>query len=135
MKLIIPKDVFSGNPTPPRLFLCTTGKKRIGELNAYDVSGTFKWNSYSEITFTIDFKYTDILTGETKINPLFDKAEGLRVVEVENIGFFIIQDPDTNYSDKDSKTLSAFSLEYACASKYLESFVVNTGEVGSIEVT
>ena len=50
MKLIIPKDVFSGNPTPPRLFLCTTGKKRIGELNAYDVSGTFKWNSYSEIT-------------------------------------------------------------------------------------
>ena len=135
MKLIIPKDVFSGNPTPPRLFLCTTGKKRIGELNAYNVSGTFKWNSYSEITFTIDFKYTDILTGETKINPLFDKAEGLRVVEVENIGFFIIQDPDTNYSDKDSKTLSAFSLEYACASKYLESFVVNTGEVGSIEVT
>ena len=68
--------------------------KRIGELNAYDVSGTFKWNSYSEITFTIDFKYTDILTGETKINPLFDKAEGLRIVEVENIGFFIIQDPD-----------------------------------------
>lgn len=133
MKLTIPKDMFS-NPHPPRIFLCTTGGKRIGELPAYDRSLTAKWNAYSEITFSIDRQYVDVLTGETKVNPLFDKTEGLRQVLVENMGYFIIQDPDTIYSDKDSKTLVNFSSEYATGSKYLESFYINTGEETSKEV-
>ena len=134
MKLRIPKDIFD-NPQPPRLFLCTTGKKIIGELPSYEVSLDAKWNAYAELSFSIDRSYIDVLTGEYKINPLFDKAEGLRKVYVENIGYFVIQDPDTIYADKDSKTLSCFSSEYEAGSKYLENFRINTGEVDSKEVT
>lgn len=133
MKLFIPKDMFD-NPSPPRIFLCTTGGKRIGELPAYESSLIGKWNSYGELSFSIDRQYVDVLTGEAKINPLFDKAEGLRQVLVENMGYFIIQDPDTTYGDKDSKTLSSFSSEYATGSKYLENFYINTGEETSKEV-
>ena len=64
MELYIPKDAFD-NPVPPRLFLCNTGKKKIGQLQAYDTSLNAKWNSWSELDFTIDRKYTDIITGET----------------------------------------------------------------------
>lgn len=134
MKLIIPKDIFNGNPTPPRLFLCTQGGKRIGELQSYDRSLNAKWNSYSELTFSIDRIYTDIIIGDIKVNPLFDKAETLRQVLVENIGYFIIQDQDDSFSDKDSKTITAFSAEYATSQKYLENFYINTGEEDSVEV-
>ena len=128
------KDFF-GNPKPPELYLCNTGRKIIGQLQAYDLQGTFKWKSYSEIQFSVDRIYTDILTGEKVINPLFDKVEGLRNVYLKNIGFFTLQDADTTYSDKDSKQVSAFALEYATAgSKYLESFRINTGDVDSKEV-
>ena len=134
MKLFIPKDVFD-NPVPPRLFLCTTGKKIIGELPSYDVTIDAKWGAYAELSFSIDRQYVDMLTGESKVHPLFDKAEGLRRVYVENIGYFVIQDPDENYSDKDSKTLSNFSIEYEAGNKYLENFRINTGDVDSAEVS
>ena len=133
MKLFIPKDIFD-NPHPPRLFLCTTSGKRIGELHNYETRLIGKWNSYSELSFSIDKTYVDVLTGETKINPLFDKAEGLRMVLAENIGYFIIQDPDTTIGDKDTKSLSCFSSEYACGQKYLDNFYINTGDITSKEV-
>lgn len=133
MKLVIPKDIFD-NPHPPQVFLCTTGKKIIGELPVYDCSLDSKWNAYSEFQFSMDRTYTDLLTGEMKVNPLFDKAEGLRKVYVKNIGFFIIQDRDATHGDNDTKTLSCFSTEYETGSKYLEEFYINTGEVASKEV-
>ena len=133
MKVLIPRDMFD-NPRPPRLFLCNTGKKIIGELQAYEVEFNGKWNSYSELSFSIDRQYTDMLTGGAVVDELFDKAEGLRKIYVENIGYFVIQDPDVLYADKDTKTLSCFSSEYETANKYLENFYVNTGEVDSKEV-
>jgi hypothetical protein len=133
MKLFIPKDAFM-NPKPPRLFLCTTGKKKIGQLKAYDISLDGKWNTYSTFSFTMDHKYVDMITGETKVDPLFDKAEGLRKVYAENIGYFVIQDPDSVYSDRETKTLSCFSAEYETSNKYLENFRINTGEIDSAEV-
>lgn len=133
MKLFIPKDIFT-NPRPPRLFLCTTGKKIIQELPSYDETLDGKWGSYSEASFSIDRQYVDVLTGEVKVHPTFDKAEGLRKVYMENIGYFVIQDPDTTYGEKDSKTLSCFSSEYETANKYLENFRINTGEIDSKEV-
>ena len=133
MKLFIDRDFFD-NPKPPRFFLCTTGKKIIQELPSYDESLDGKWGSYSEASFSIDRQYVDVLTGEVKVNPTFDKAEGLRKVYIENIGYFVIQDPDTTYGEKDTKTLSCFSSEYETANKYLENFRVNTGEIDSKEV-
>ena len=134
MKLHIPRDVFD-NPTPPRLILCQTNREKIGELPAYDIQLNAKWNSYSELSFTINRMYNDALTGETKVHPLFDLAEGLRKVYVEGFGYFVIQDPDTEYSDNETKKLSCFSIEYETGQKYLENFFVNTGEDESVEVT
>jgi hypothetical protein len=133
MKLFIDRDFFD-NPKPPRLFLCTTGKKIINELPAYELSGDFKWGTYSEMEFSIDRQYVDVLTGELKVHPTFDKAEGLRKVYMENMGYFVIQDPNAVYGDKDSKTLSCFSSEYETANKYLENFRINTGDIDSKEV-
>ena len=134
MELRIPKDYFD-NPKPPEVYLCTTDKKTIGLLDCYDWRGTFKWNTYSEISFTVDRVYTDVLTGETVVNPLFDKIETPRMVGLKDIGYFILQDSDDVYSDKDTKSVIAFSLEYSCTNKYLENFRVNTGDVDSVEVT
>ena len=134
MKLFIPKDYFN-NPTPPEIYLCNTSKRILGQLHAYDRHGTFKWNTYSEIQFSVDRTYVDILTGETKVHPLFDKVESPRNVYVKNIGYFSLQDIDTSHADKDTKTVTAFSLEYSTlGTKYLTNFKINKGEVDSKEV-
>ena len=134
MQLKLTRDYFD-NPKPPEVYLCDTSKKQIGELQVSDLKGTFKWNTYSEINFSVDRVYTDVLTGETIVNPLFDKIETPRMVYLKGVGYFILQDSDITYSDKDSKAVTAFSLEYSCANKFLENFRVNTGEVDSVEVT
>lgn len=135
MKLSIPKDYFDGSPMPPRLFLCTPSGKIINELNASSVGLNAKWNSYSEISFETPMRYVDILTGETKVHPMYAKVESPRQIYAENIGFFILQDIDDTSGDNDIKSVTAFSSEYAVANKYLTSFYINTGEVGSKEVT
>lgn len=133
MKFSLPKDYFN-NPKPPEAYLCNTSKKIIGQLDVYDLRGTFKWNAYSEISFSVDRTYTDVLTGENKINLLFDKIESPRNIYLKNIGYFTLQDIDTEYADKDTKNISAFSFEYTLGNKYLESFRINTGDIDSKEV-
>lgn len=134
MKLFLTKDYFD-NPIPPSIYLCNTSKRIIGELPAYDSRGSFKWNTYSEVQFSVDRTYVDVLTGETKVHPLFDKIESPRNVYVKNIGYFSLQDIDANHGDKDSKTVTAFSLEYSTlGTKYLKNFKINKGDVDSKEV-
>ena len=133
MIVSIPKDMFD-NPTPPQILLCQTDKTVIGELPAYACQLDGKWNTYSEMSFTIDRHYVDLITGETKVHPLFDMAEGLRKVWVKGVGYFIIQDPDNTYADIETKTLSLFSSEYETGQKYLENFYINTGHEDSKEV-
>ena len=135
MKLSVSHDYFDGPPVPPRLFLCTPSGKIINELNALSVGLRAKWNSYSEITFETPMYYVDILTGETKVHPMYAKVESPRQIYAENIGFFILQDIDDTSGDNDVKSVTAFSSEYAVANKYLTSFYINTGEIGSKEVT
>ena len=135
MKLSIPKDYFNGSPVSPRLFLCTPSGKIINELNVSSVGLNAKWNSYSEISFETPMRYVDILTGETKVHPMYAKVESPRQIYAENIGFFILQDINDTSGDNDIKSVTAFSLEYAVANKYLTSFYINTGEIGSKEVT
>ena len=100
MELYLPKDQFD-NYCPPRLFLCTTGSKRISELPYYDGTIRAKWNAYSDLEFSTNRTYVDMLTGETKVHPAFAKIESLRQVEAENLGLFILQDNDDTYGDKD----------------------------------
>ena len=133
MKLFIDRDFFN-SPQPPTVYLCNTSKKIIQELPAMNRSGNFKWNSYSEISFELPRFYVDIITGETKVHPAYDKVEAPRNVLLNNYGYFSLQDIDDASGDNDIKSVSAFSLEYATSNKYLTNFHINTGEIDSKEV-
>lgn len=133
MKLSIPRDQLL-NPTPPRVFLCNTARKRLGQLLATGVNLNAKWRQYSELSFEIQRTYVDLIDGETKVHPLYDKVEAPRNVLVEGYGLFCLQDIDDTSSDNDIKSVSAFSAEYATSNKYLTNFHINTGDVDSVEV-
>lgn len=105
------------------------------KLDETDLHGTFKFNSYSELGFDIGRTYVDAITGETKVNPYYDKIEALRLVELENFGYFEIQTPDLKSDGvQENKSIEAYSLEYTLSQKYLSNFYINTGEVDSVEV-
>ena len=133
MELYLPKDQFD-SPKSHDLYLCTTDGERMQQLRYYDGTLNAKWNTYSEVNCGIDRTYVDVIDGTIKVHPAFDKAESLRLLEVSNVGFFILQDSDDIYGDKDSKSISAFSLEYALGTKYIENFLVNKGSEDSKEV-
>lgn len=131
----LPKNLLSDTYRPPSVYLCQTNKDRIGELNVSDFSGTFKWNAYSEIEFSVDREYCDVNYGDTLINPYYDLVEGLRLVEVEGFGYFQLQDPNIESDGiKETKNINANSLEYDLSNRYLENFVVNMGTDNSVEV-
>lgn len=132
----LPKDLLSGNYKKPRIFLCEVDKERICQLETTNTSGTFKFNSYSEITFDVDRLYNNVITGETKVNPHYNKIESPRLIEIENIGYFELQGPELSSDGiKETKSCTAYSLEYSLSTKYLTDFIINTGETGSVEVT
>ena len=133
MKLSIPRDQLL-NPVPPRVFLCNTARKKIGQLPATSVTLNAKWRQYSELSFEIQRTYVDLITGETKVHPLYDKAEAPRNVLLDGYGLFCLQDIDDTSGDGDTKSVTAFSLEYATSNKYLTNFHINTGEIDSKEV-
>lgn len=134
MKLHIPKDQLL-NPVPPRVFLCDTSKKVIGELPATNRRLNAKWGaSYSEFSFELQRTYVDVLDGSTKVTHLYDKVEAPRNIYVENIAYFCLQDIDDSSGDNDIKSVTAFSLEYAASNKYLTNWHINTGEIDSKEV-
>ena len=131
----LPFDLLSQNYVRPKLFLCETDKQRICQLETISLNGSFKFNAYSELTFTIGRTYTNMITGETLVNPFYDKIEALRLVYLEGFGYFEIQDPEI-VSDgiKEVKNVTAYGLEYRLSQKYLENFKINTGEADSLEV-
>lgn len=128
----LPSNLFDGELNT-QVFLCQPDKTIIGEIVAHDLNGNFKFNTYSEISFSIERYYNDMINGQTKINPYYDLIESLRVMYLRGVGHFIIQDVDEGITDNESKSITCFSLEYATGSKYLENFYVNTGEEDSIE--
>lgn len=131
----LPKDLLSGNYIKPRIFLCEVDKERICQLETTNTSAALKFNSYSELSFEVGRTYSNLTTGETEINPYYDKIEAIRLIELENLGYFEIQGPEiTGDGIKEAKNITAYSLEYTLSQKYLENFIVNTGEVDSIEV-
>ena len=136
MKLHIPKEYFTGNPIPPRVFLCTTGKTIIGELPATNRSLNAKWgSSYSELSFEIPRTYIDIFDGTTKVHPLYNKVEVPRNVLLENCSYFSLQDINKTSNDNDMKSVTCFDYAYSTlCNKYVNSFRVNTGNIDSIEV-
>lgn len=133
--MLLPRDILSGIYVKPRIFLCETDKTKICQLETFNTRGTFKFNSYSEISLDTARAYNDIITGETKINLFYDKVEAIRLVYLEGFGYFELQNPEiVGDGIKEVKSLTAYSLEYTLSQKYLESLYVNTGEIYSVEV-
>lgn len=131
----LPKDLLSGTYARPRLFLCEVDKTKICQLDVNYLKGSFKLNSCSELTCEIGRIYNDLITGENKVNPYYDKIEALRLFYLENFGYFEIQGPELiGDGIKEIKSCTAYSLEYTLSQKYLTNFYVNTGEVDSVEV-
>ena len=131
----LPFDLLSQNYVRPRLFLCQVNKQKICELDTLELKGSFKFNAYSELTFTVSRTYTNMITGETSINPFYDQIEALRLVYLEGFGYFEIQDPEIESDGiREVKNVTAYGLEYRLSQKYLENFKINTGDVDSLEV-
>lgn len=131
----LPKDILTGNYKKPRIFLCETNKERICQLDTTDTKASLKFNSYSELSFEVGRTYNDILTGEIKTFPFYNKIEAPRLILLENFGYFEIQGPELNSEGiKEAKTVTAYSAEYTLSTKYLNDFYINTGKVDSLEV-
>lgn len=129
--MILPKDLLSESYRKPKVILCQTNKDKICQLNVTGLTGTFKFNGYSEISFNVASIYHDLITGEQKRTPYYDYIEGLRLVYLEGFGYFQLQNPEL-YSDgiQEYKQVNAYSLEYTLSQKYLETFIINKGDVG-----
>ena len=131
----LPFDLLSQTYKKPNIYLCETDKTKICRLETTDTHATLRFNSYSELECTVGRTYEDIVAGEQKVNPFYDKIEALRLLYVDGFGYFEIQDPEIiNNGIQETKTFNAFSLEYSLAQKYLENFYINTGEIDSVEV-
>lgn len=129
--MVLPKDLLSENYRKPKVILCQTNKEKICQLDVTELTGTFKFNSYSEISFNVASIYHNLVTGETRPTPYYDYVEGLRLVYLEGFGYFQLQDPEL-YSDgiQEYKSINAYSLEYSLSQRYLETFIINMGDAG-----
>ena len=87
----LPFDLLAKTYVKPRLFLCETDKTRICQLENTNLEGSFKFNSISDVSFEVAYIYNDLLTGEQRVNPFYDKIDVLRLVELEDFGYFEIQ--------------------------------------------
>ena len=131
----LPYDLLSQSYKKPDIYLCDVDKSPMCKLNATGARGSFKFNTYSEISFETSRTYLDTITGETKTNPFYDKIETPRLIKLDGFGYFEIQGPDLSSNGiKESQTVTAYSLEYTLSTKYLENFQINTGAAESVEV-
>ena len=131
----LPRNLLNGTYRAPDILLCETDKTKIGQLNVINMRGTFKFNSYSEISFDVPRYYTDPVRGVFTTNPLYNKVEALRLVYLgDDFGYFEIQEPSiTGDGIKEIKQVTAYSLEYTLSQRYLREFVIRMGYDWSIE--
>ena len=131
----LPYDLLSKSYRKPDIYLCDVDKSPMCKLNATGARGSFKFHSYSELSFETSRTYLDTITGETRINPFYDKIETPRLIKLDGFGYFEIQGPElASNGIKESRTVTAYSLEYTLSTKYLKNFQINTGAAESVEV-
>ena len=133
--MLLPYDLLSQSYQKPDIYLCDVDKSPMCKLNTTGAKGSFKFNAYSEISFETSRTYLDSITGDTRVNPFYDKIETPRLIKVDGFGYFEIQGPElSNNGIQESKSVTAYSLEYTLSTKYLEKFQINTGAAESVEV-
>lgn len=133
MSINLAKDALTGNYAKPNIYLCEVDKSIICKLETTNTRVSLKFNSYSEVSFEVARIYNNLITGETKPFPFYDKIEALRLIKVDGVGYFEIQSAEINSDGiKESKSVTAYSLEYTLSQKYLED-LYNDGTIGSID--
>lgn len=130
----LPKNLLSGTCKPPKVFLCQTDKTIIGGINPVNFNGTFKFNTYHEISFEFDRSYIEYDSGEYKVNPLYDLCEAPRLIYVVGFGYFEIQQSEIQTDfNREYKNVVAYSYEFILSTKYLDLFTINMGTDESID--
>ena len=81
--MLLPRDVLSGTYKKPNVYLCETDKTKICKLETTNMSGSFKFNAFSELNFDVARVYNDMITGAIQVNPFYDKIEALRLILLE----------------------------------------------------
>lgn len=103
----------------PNFTLCNPDYTERAAITAYNKKVVLRYNDVSEISFDVAEKYSD--NGETKIFSYYKDIEIMRLILVENLGYFQIADV-TDYDDGvvNKKTVLARSLQYELASKSID---------------
>ena len=103
----------------PTLVLKHMDSRVISTIGAYhSLSATFRYNDVSEISFEVPAKIE--IEGKLVDNPYYDEVLGMRLVNVEPFGDFILSNPQvSNDGLKESKACKAYSLEYAFNKKQI----------------
>ena len=112
--MILPKNLLTNTYTRPDVYLCEVNKEKICKLEPINLNGSFKFNAYSEITFDIARVYNDVLTGETRINPYFDKIEALRLIYINGFGYFELQGPELTSNGIEERKSCTVSYKFRC---------------------
>jgi hypothetical protein len=101
-------DYFSKQEVPP-LSLCNPDKVLLYSLPfANSIKNTIRFNAISELTF----KYPASIDGGVTRDPAYDYLIGKKLVEIKDIGFYILQTPEEDSTGAvPIKSITALSLE------------------------
>lgn len=122
-------------PTGKKIYLCTPDLKPITVLNGVDtesVSYSEHLRDYSTLSFTVD-EYIVIDGKQVKSNG-YDELDVYMNLYLEDIAFFQMQYPTVNNDgQKESKSITAYSIDKEWEDKDWVNFKCNTGEKDSLE--
>ncbi len=109
-----------------KFYLANPDRTLLGVLpDPAEKHGTFRLTPYSEITFSLE---------RTADNAaMYDGLTKLGKVLVEDVGWFILEEPDvTSDGRTETKRCTMYSEEYELAGRMLRNFYLNTNDPGSV---
>ena len=122
-------------PKGKKIYLCTPDLQPITVLNGVKtdtVNYDTHLKDYDELTFEID-RYI-LVNGELVESNGYELVDVYLNLYLEDIGNFQMQYPImSNDGQKETKTITAYSIEKEFENKDWKGFKVNTGETDSLE--
>ena len=109
-----------------KFYLADPDRTLLGVLpDPAEKHGTFRLTPYSEITFSLE------RTAENAA--MYDGLTKLQKILVEDIGWFILEEPDVSSDGRtETKRCTMYSEEYELTGRMLRHFYLNTNDPGSI---
>lgn len=122
------KDSFS-RITPPQIVLNKASGERLGIINPTALTLDKKLNEPDELAFTL-YLYTN-----DERDPYYDYVEEMMYIEIPGEARYVITSIDivSEGSRQEHKDVVCKSYEWMLGTRYLEDFVINTGETESTD--